>query len=110
MEHPFYTFDEATYPLVALAKHAGRFRIYQLMWKHHHGSFASVVEGVMDDVPSFNWLPESRLIRVIASVLGTSHPSAAFQSLSDGLRAYEEGFARHVLVQRELEQVALAVS
>jgi hypothetical protein len=95
LPEPFYTFDESTYPLVALAKHAGRFRVYQLMWKHHHGSLISETDVILDDGTAFNWLPESRLIRVIASTLATSHPASAFQSLSDGLKAYEEGFAGH---------------
>jgi hypothetical protein len=93
---PFYTFDESTYPLVALAKHAGRFGIYRLMWKHHEGALISdEADLILDDASSLNWLPESRLIRVIARLLGTTHPSAAFQSLSDGLKAFEEGFASH---------------
>jgi hypothetical protein len=95
--NPFYTFDESTYPLVALAKHTGRFREFQHLWKDYHGSLASDSDVILAQSPDygapFNWLPESRLIRVIASTLATSHPSAAFQSLSDGLKAFEEGFA-----------------
>jgi hypothetical protein len=99
LPEPFYTFDESTYPLVALAKHAVRFREFQLLWKDYHGALASdldVIRAQSEDYrDSFNWLPESRLMRVIAGLLGTVHPSAAFQCLSDGLKAYEEGFAGH---------------
>jgi len=95
LPEPFYIFDESTYPLVALAKHAGRFRNYRLMWKHHHGSLASEADTILDYGTAFNWLPESRLIRVIARLLGTPHPAAAFQSLSDSLKAFEEGFSAY---------------
>jgi hypothetical protein len=96
--YPFYTFDESTYPLVSLTRYAMRFREFRHLWRHHHGDFASESDLLAQSdgyEKSFNWLHESRLMRVIAGLLGTKQPAAAFQCISDGLKAYEEGFMDH---------------
>jgi hypothetical protein len=97
--YPFYTFDESTYPLASLTRYAVRFREFQRMWRQRHGSLASESDLVLaqsqDYEGPFNWLQESRLIRVVAALLGTKQPAAALQCLCEGLKAYEEGFVGH---------------
>lgn len=96
--YPFYTFNENTYRLASLASYAEMLEEFNRLWHDYHGDPGSdieVVQHVISNTGQLNWLPESSLMRGLASLLGSGDAAEAFQCFNKALKAYEEGFASY---------------
>jgi hypothetical protein len=96
--YPFYTFNEDTYRLFSLASYAEMLEEFNRLWHDYQGGPGSefeVVQHVISNTGRLNWLPESSLMRGLASLLGRGDAADAFQCFSKALKAYEESFASY---------------